>query len=91
MSDFNKFGQKSGDSINLSEIGDKIFTITAVEDSPYTKDGEETPDISGDSGLGNLPPLSDFDSQSGLESDGGLPPLGSFDSDKGPRAGRLPG
>mgnify|MGYP004003701687 FL=1 len=45
MSDFNKFGQKSGDSINLSEIGDKVFTITAVEDSPYTKDGEETPGV----------------------------------------------
>tara|TARA_R100000908_G_C3755002_1_gene149388 strand:+ start:4204 stop:4551 length:348 start_codon:yes stop_codon:yes gene_type:complete len=45
MSDFNKFGQKSGDSINLSEIGDKVFTILAVEDSPYTKDGEETPGV----------------------------------------------
>mgnify|MGYP003130685497 CR=1 FL=1 len=46
MSDFNKFGQKSGDSINLSEIGDKVFTITGVEDSPYTgKDGEETPGV----------------------------------------------
>lgn len=38
-------------------------------------------DISSDSGLGNLPPLSDFDSQGGLGSDGGLPPLGSFDSE----------
>lgn len=38
--------------------------------------------LSSDSGLGNLPPLSDFDSQSGLgTSDSGLPPLGSFDSD----------
>ncbi|MBI2421581.1 MAG: hypothetical protein HYV27_02045 [Candidatus Hydrogenedentes bacterium] len=36
---------------------------------------------SGDSGLGNLPPLSDFDSNSGLDSDGGLPPLGSFESE----------
>ena len=46
MSDFNKFGQKSGDSINLSEIGDKVFTIIGVEDSPYTgKDGEETPGV----------------------------------------------
>jgi hypothetical protein len=36
---------------------------------------------SGDSGLGNLPPLSDFDSHSGLDSDGGLPPLGSFESE----------
>jgi len=40
--DFNSFGQKTGDSINLSEIGDKTFTILNVEDSPYTKDGEET-------------------------------------------------
>jgi predicted nucleic acid-binding Zn-ribbon protein len=33
-----------------------------------------------DSGLGNLPPLSDFDSESKTPSDSGLPPLGSFDS-----------
>ncbi len=33
------------------------------------------------SGLGNLPPLSDFDSQTDVESDGGLPPLAGFDSD----------
>jgi len=33
-----------------------------------------------DSALGNLPPLSNFDS-SGFESDGGLPPLSSFESD----------
>ena len=39
-------------------------------------------DFSSDSGLGNLPPLSDFDSQSGISSDSGLPPLSSFDSDK---------
>lgn len=32
-----------------------------------------------DSGLGNLPPLSDFDSASGVSSDSGLPPLGSLD------------
>ncbi len=46
-------------------------------------DSEKKPikDISSDSGLGNLPPLSDFDSQGGLGSDGGLPPLGSFDSE----------
>lgn len=43
--DFNKFNKGSSDSINLSEIGDKVFTITAVEDSPYTKDGEETPGV----------------------------------------------
>lgn len=38
-------------------------------------------DFSSDSGLGNLPPLSDFDSQSGSPSDSGLPPLSGFDSD----------
>ena len=39
-----------------------------------------------DSGLGNLPPLSNFDS-SGFESDAGLPPLSSFESDGGASAG----
>jgi len=39
-------------------------------------------DVTSDSGLGNLPPLSDFDSQGGFGSDSGaLPPLGSFDSE----------
>jgi hypothetical protein len=33
-----------------------------------------------DSGLGNLPPLSDFDSTAEETSDSGLPPLGDFDS-----------
>jgi hypothetical protein len=37
--------------------------------------------FAGDSGLGNLPPLSDFDSASGLNSDSGLPPLSSFDDE----------
>ena len=43
--------------------------------------GEESQgEIISDSGLGNLPPLSDFDSQSGIgASDAGLPPLGGFD------------
>ena len=46
MGDFSKYANKSSsDSINLSEIGDKTFTIISVEDSPYTKDGEETPGI----------------------------------------------
>ena len=40
---------------------------------------EDNLDTPGDSGLGNLPPLSDFDS-GGMDSDGGLPPLGNFDS-----------
>ncbi len=45
MTSFDDFGQSAGDSINLSEIGDKVFTMTAVEDSPY-KDGDtETPGI----------------------------------------------
>ena len=36
-----------------------------------------------ESGLGNLPPLSDFDSTAEETSDSGLPPLGSFDSEPG--------
>lgn len=38
-----------------------------------------------DSGLGNLPPLSDFDSSGGSDSgdEDSLPPLGSFESDSG--------
>lgn len=48
------------------------------------KNGEGSADdehkMESDSGLGNLPPLSDFDSQSKTPSDSGLPPLGSFDS-----------
>lgn len=36
----------------------------------------------GDSGLGNLPPLSDFDSADS-SSEGNLPPLGALDSDAG--------
>ncbi len=42
MTNFNDFGNKTGDSINLSKIGDDVFTILAVEDSNYTKDGVET-------------------------------------------------
>lgn len=46
MGNFDQFNKKSqADSINISEIGDKVFTILAVEDSPYTKDGEETPGV----------------------------------------------
>lgn len=41
MGDFNKFKKSESDSINLSEIGDKEFTILAVVDSDYTaKDGK---------------------------------------------------
>jgi hypothetical protein len=45
------------------------------------KDGEKNPtgEIPSDSGLGNLPPLSDFDSRGEVGgSDSGLPPLGKF-------------
>ncbi len=51
--------------------------------------------LTGDSdsgGLGNLPPLSDFESSTpaGGESDSGLPPLSGFDSDPAPSPGGLP-
>ncbi len=42
MTNFDDFGQNSGDSINLSKIDDDVFTILSVESSPYTKDGVET-------------------------------------------------
>ena len=45
MTSFNDFGQSAGDSINLSEIGDKVFTMTAVEDSPYTQGEDSTPGV----------------------------------------------
>lgn len=48
-----------------------------------TRNPEDNLDTPGDSGLGNLPPLSDFDS-GGMDSDGGLPPLGNFDSGGSP-------
>ena len=57
-----------------------------------TGDAEEIADIGG-SGLGNLPPLSDFDSQGDMDSDSGLPPLGNFESDESlntPTEGALP-
>lgn len=44
------------------------------------KPKDENEDAFGDSGLGNLPPLSDFDSEGGFGSESGLPPLASFDS-----------
>ena len=56
-----------------------------MADDQKKKDEEpktEGKKMSSDSGLGNLPPLSDFDSQGGFGTpDSGLPPLGSFDSD----------
>jgi len=52
---------------------------------------EEAGGMASDSGLGNLPPLSDFDSQDGLSSDSGLPPMGNFDSGgSGGDVGSLP-
>ena len=54
------------------------------------RNGKDAGKKSDDSGLGNLPPLSDFDS-SGFQSDSNLPPLGSLDSDSGKgSAGGLP-
>ena len=41
MGNFDTVTQSTKDSINLSEIGDKPFTIVAVEDSPYTQEGKE--------------------------------------------------
>lgn len=51
--------------------------------TPDEENPEDRLDTPGDSGLGNLPPLSDFDS-GGMDSDGGLPPLGNFDSGGSP-------
>ncbi len=48
---------------------------------------EDEKDQTSDSGLGNLPPLSDFDSGSGLSSDSGLPPLSSFESEGADKGG----
>lgn len=47
------------------------------------RDDEKKKDEISDSGLGNLPPLSDFESGSGLTSDSGLPPLGKFSDQEG--------
>lgn len=48
------------------------------------KEGKPLRDLTSDSGLGNLPPLSDFDSQAGAAFDSdGLPPLGNFGSGGG--------
>lgn len=51
-------------------------------DNDRPKNGKEFGDVGDDdSGLGNLPPLSDFDSHGGLDSEGDLlPPLGEFES-----------
>lgn len=50
------------------------------------KEGKPLRDLTSDSGLGNLPPLSDFDSHAGAAFDSdGLPPLGNFGSGGGAR------
>ncbi len=61
---------------------DKLFGDDALDNGA---DKEED----GDSGLGNLPPLSDFDSQAEGDSDANdaLPPLGDFESHDGNLAG----
>lgn len=62
-----------------------------ANDSLFPEEGKRpAKDTSSDSGLGNLPPLSDFDSQTGLSpsDSGALPPLGNFDKRSGP--GGLP-
>lgn len=59
-------------------INDNVFD----DDAPKDKENNGAEDANNDSGLGNLPPLSDFDSQGGLDSDAdALPPLGDFESD----------
>jgi hypothetical protein len=55
------------------------------------KEGKPLRDLTSDSGLGNLPPLSDFDSQAGAAFDSdGLPPLGNFGSGGGAARGITP-
>lgn len=50
-------------------------------DDDRPKNEEDAGGADGDSGLGNLPPLSEFDSHGGLDADGDmLPPLGDFES-----------
>ncbi len=61
-----------------------------ANDSLFPEEGKRpAKDTSSDSGLGNLPPLSDFDSQAGLtpSDSGALPPLGNFNRQS---AGGLP-
>ena len=68
-----------------------------MADDDQDKTNEEEEDFgaltgggdSGDSGIGNLPPLSDFDSAD-AESDGGLPPIDDVDSDSGGGISGLP-
>lgn len=51
------------------------------EDDPKNRHQGGSDEADGDSGLGNLPPLSEFDSHGGLDAEGDLlPPLGDFES-----------
>ena len=51
------------------------------DDAPKNGQQEGAGSAEDDSSLGNLPPLSEFDSQGGFDSDGDmLPPLGDFES-----------
>ena len=60
-------------------INDNVFD----SDAPKDKQNGGANNKNDDSGLGNLPPLSDFDSHGGLDSDADtLPPLGAFESDE---------
>ncbi|HOE65230.1 MAG TPA: hypothetical protein PLO62_01790 [Candidatus Hydrogenedentes bacterium] len=49
--------------------------------------GEPEQGFISDSGLGNLPPLSDFDSSAGGSAPGSMPPMGAFESDSGVSGG----
>lgn len=40
MGDFNQFANSASDSINLSELGEKPFTIVGVEESNYEEQGK---------------------------------------------------
>jgi hypothetical protein len=55
-----------------------------------TADSGDSDLESGNSGLGNLPPLSDFESSAGGGFDSGLPPLSSIDSDSDRPSGLPP-
>ena len=46
------------------------------DSSDVPENGQGDSDSDDDGGLGNLPPLSDFESSGGTESDDGLPPMG---------------
>jgi hypothetical protein len=40
MGNFNDYSISAGDSINLSDLGDKPFTIVSVEESNYEEQGK---------------------------------------------------